>query len=202
MSKKANDQVEEVQDEASIAEAALVEVIADAFKVAVESELDEDETKLSMIQAGATFKNVTRLFNTLMIENGFAISKEERDEIVADVLTGSDLSTEEGFDSASAELVSRVKGATERSAAALIRAHGKKNEVEVYAKPKVSAAPRNPFVTSFHSALIENPSMTEEELRELIAGLDEAHQTNPLRWFSQHNNIRKTVNSVVERMAA
>lgn len=173
--------------------------IQSAFDASVEAESSEDDIKMEMIGAGATFKNVTRLFNQFMIAAGLAISKEDRDAIVADTLVDCDLESEEGFDAAVEALIANVKGATERSAAALVRAYGKKVEVEVYAKPKGTGASRNPFVTDFHTALIANPEMTEQDLLDLIAGLKPEHQVNPTRWLSQHNNIRKTANAIAAK---
>lgn len=173
--------------------------IRDAFDEAITNESEEDDIKMSMIGAGATFKNVTRLYNQFMIDAGLAISKADRNQIVDDTLKGRDLDTEESFDAAVEGLMEAIKGATERSAGSLIRAYAKKNELEVYAKPKTESGSRNPFVQIFHTKLVEDPNMTEQGLRDIIDGLDEDHQTNPNRWFSQHNNIRKTANAIAAR---
>lgn len=173
--------------------------IRNAFDEAITAEKEEDDIKMAMIGAGATFKNVTRLYNQYMIDAGLAISKADRNQIVEDVLEGCDLDTEELFDAAVNALVESIKGATDRSAASLIRAYAKKNEIEVYVKPKGEGGSRNPFVRIFHEQLIENPKMTEDELKAIIEGLDPDHQTNPTRWFSQHNNIRKTANAIAAK---
>jgi len=177
-------------------------VIRTAFDEAVEESKDEDSVKMDMIGAGATFKNVTRLYNSYMIDAGLQMSKEEKDDIVSSTLEGADLDTEDGFNTAVESLVDSLTDATERSAASIIRAFGKKNKLEVYTKPKSSGgSARNPFVNLFHEALIENPQMTEDDLRELIGGLSEENQVNPNRWFNQHNNIRKTANAIAAKYA-
>ena len=84
----------------------------------------------------------------------------------------------------------------------MVRAYAKKLEMPCFKAPTGDGTPRNPFVTLFHEALINDPDMTEQDLRDLIASLDEDYQVNPNRWFNQHNNIRKTVNKVAERCAA
>jgi hypothetical protein len=196
--------VEETQEAEAGAEQevdANIEIKA-AFDSALGAEKGEDDTKMDMIQAGATFKNVTRLFNAYMIESGLAISATDRKAAVDTTLEGMDLSTEEGFDAAVTAVISAVMGATERSASALVRAFGKKSDLEVFAKPKTEGGARNPFSTNFHAALVENPSMDEEGLKAIIAALSPEHQVNPQRWFSMHNNIRKTVNAVVEKLGA
>lgn len=199
-SKKVEDQ--NMEDQAAAAEEADQNAeIKVAFDAAIGQELGEDEVKMSMIQAGATFKNVTRLFNQFMIDAGLAISAADRKAAVDSALENRDLSTEEGFDAAVAAVVDAVMGSNERSASALVRSYGKREDLAVFTKPKGEGGTRNPFVQTFHAALIENPKMTEDELKGIIAGLDEAHQTNPTRWFSQHNNIRKTANAIAAKFA-
>ena len=124
------EQVEEVNVE---------EVTREAFDVAVEENKGEDEIKLDMIQSGATFKTVTRLYNQFMIDAGLAISKEDRNNAIAEALEGKEFGSEEDFDLAVDSLVVSVKGTTERSAAALVRAYAKKNDLTYFTKPKVSA---------------------------------------------------------------
>tara|TARA_R110000803_G_scaffold94312_1_gene161934 strand:+ start:2816 stop:3430 length:615 start_codon:yes stop_codon:yes gene_type:complete len=201
-SKKNDVELEIVEDtQAAEEEADTNADINAAFSEAVNAEKDEDAVKMDMIQAGATFKNVTRLFNQYMIDAGLAISTADRKQIVDDTLEGMDLSTEEGFDAAVTALMDSVQGATDRSAAALVRSFGKKGELEVFAKPKTEGGNRNPFVSVFHAALIENPSMDEQGLKDVIAALEPTHQVNPNRWFSQHNNIRKTANAIAAKFA-
>lgn len=170
-----------------------------AFNEAISEDADEDDIKLAMIQAGATFKNVTRLYNQYMIDAGLAISKQDRDQIVTDTLEGLNFESEEEFDDAVARLEEGIKGCNTRSAANLVRAYAKKNDMECYKKPAGDSGTRNPFVRRFHDALIENPQMTKEQLQEIIDGLDEHHRTNPQRWFNQHDNIRKTANAIAAK---
>lgn len=195
-----NDTAEILNEEATTEDDSNASIL-EAFNEGVESEQDEDSIKMLMIQEGATFKNVTRLYNQFMIDAGLAISKSDRNQIVDETLEGVDLSTEDAFDAATEALVANVKGATERSAAALVRSFAKKNEVECYKKPAGEGGTRNPFVQVFHEALIENPSMDEDGLKAIIAGLEEKHQVNPTRWFNQHNNIRKTANAIAAKYA-
>lgn len=192
----------EVNEEDAAGEAQEQETNAEvkvAFETALGEEQGEDEIKMAMIQAGATFKNVTRLFNQFMIDAGLAISASDRKAIVDETLEGSALDTEDAFAAATKAVEAAVLGSNERSAAALVRAYAKKNELECYKAPAGEGGTRNPFVQNFHKALIENPKMTEEELRGIISNLDEQHQVNPLRWFNQHNNIRKTANAIAAK---
>jgi hypothetical protein len=203
MSKAQKAHVEEVVESAEASEETETNVeIQDAFNAAISEEAAEDDIKMDMIQAGATFKNVTRMYNAFMIDAGLAISSADRKTAVDEALKGMDLSTEAGFDIATAAVVAAVKGATDRSASALVRSYGKKAELDVFTKPKGEGGTRNPFVQVFHAALIENPAMDEQGLKDVIAGLQEDHQVNPNRWFSQHNNIRKTANAIAAKFAA
>lgn len=171
-------------------------LIREAFQIGIEEELEEDAIKMEMISSGATFKNVTRLYNQFMIDAGLVMSKDERDEAVEEALKDADLLTEAGFDSAVNAVLDAVTGSTDRSAAALVRAYGKKNGIDVFAKPKAEGGTRNPFTTLFYNGLRANPHMTHEQLKGLIAGLEEKHQVNPLRWLRAHDAVRQLVNDV------
>lgn len=177
---------------------ALNEAIRASFDEAVASESDEDDTKMAMISGGATFKNVTRLYNQFMIDAGFAISKEDRNQIVADTLEGRDFETEEDFTAATTALVEAVKGATERSAASLIRAYAKKAELPCYVKPKGEGAARPSFASSFYDFLVSKPSMTKEEATAYIMGEGDHADTsdNVQKHLSHYLGIWGLVNKI------
>lgn len=194
-----NEAVEEVTEEVSEVEEN--DLIFEAFNDAAGEE--EDDVKLAMIGAGATFKNVTRLFNQYMIDSGQAMTKEAKSDVLDNILTGADLSTEEGLTDAIVSVTTEVTGASDKSAAGMVRQWAKKNDIEFYKKPKGtgSGATRNPFVINFHNALVENPNMTEDGLKDVIADLTPEQQVNPTRWFSQHNTIRKMANRIAEKLS-
>ena len=183
-----------------------VDEIRVAFDDAVAGDELEDSIKMSMIGAGATFKNVTRLYNQYLIDAGMAISKEEKDEIVAQVLDVDDLdiSTETGFESAVAEIVEGGTGITDKSAASLIRAWAKKNEVESWKKPKGEGAQRNSFVHKFYDALAANPSMTEDEAHNFIHGKEGNDETsqNVKNYEKMHQNVRNLCNNIAANYSA
>lgn len=179
-----------------------LEKIRAAFRTALDAGKDEDTIKLAMIGSGATFKNVTRLFTQFMIDCGKVMSKDDRDEALDTILDGIDLSTAESFEACVAEVVEKVTGSTEKSASAFIRAYAKKNELTVYAAPKATGGTRNPFTTLFHEALVENPEFTEQDLKDLIAGLTPEQQVNPNRWFAQHDKIRQVINTIANKFKA
>jgi len=178
--------------------------ILDAFTAAVAAEKSEDDIKMDMIGAGASFKNVTRLYNEYLIGAGLAMTKEAKADLVTSAVEGADLSVEADFDAAVAAVVKGGTNVTTASAAGLVRAWAKKQDpvVECFAKPKGSGAARNPFVVNFHAALVENPSMDEQGLKDVIAALDEKNQVNPNRWFNQHNAIRKMANAIAAKLSA
>jgi len=194
MSDAAEDLYEDdVEDSEEVEQA---DPIRETFDAAVSGDSAEDDVKLAMIQAGATFSNVTRLYNQYMIDSGLAMSKEDRNSVMDNILTGKSLDTEETLTDAIVSVVNEVTGVTDKSASAMVRAWAKKNEVECFKRPKGSGAVRNPFVQNFHNALIENPHLTKEELQNIINGLPAEQQSNPQRWFTQHDNIRKVVNTI------
>lgn len=150
--------------------------IREAFDGAITDEADEDAIKMAMIGAGATFKNVTRLYNKFMIDAGLAISKEDRNAIVDETLEGRDFASEEDFNSAVEALVEAITGSTERSAAGLVRSYAKKNELECYVKPKGQGGSRSGFASKFYDFLLTNPS--EEEAKAYINGEGDNEDTS------------------------
>ena len=175
--------------------------ILNAFNAAIDADKSEDDIKMAMIGAGATFKNVTRLYNDYLVETGRAMTKDAKAALVEKSVKDKDLSDEKVFGKVVAAIVKGGTNVSESSAAALVRAWAKKAEVECYAKPKGSGAVRNPFVQNFHAALIENPNMDEAGLKKVIADLEPQQQVNPTRWFNQHNAIRKMVNQIAAKAA-
>tara|TARA_R110000744_G_C19371578_1_gene562715 strand:- start:17090 stop:17680 length:591 start_codon:yes stop_codon:yes gene_type:complete len=161
-----NDQ-DQVEVEVEVDETEIA--INEAFTIATDNGDDEDSVKMAMIQAGATFKNVTRLFNALMIDAGLAISKEDKDQTTSDTLEGRVFESEEDFNSAVSDLMSAITGSTERSAAALVRAYAKKNELATYTKPKGTGGNRSGFATKFYDWLAET-ARTADEVKAYIAG--------------------------------
>ncbi len=172
--------------------------IREAFDEAIQDESGEDDIKLQMISAGATFKNVTRLYNKFMVEAGLAISKSDRNQIVEDTLSGRDVSTEESFNEAVNALVASIQGATERSAASLVRAYAKKNELPVYAKPKSEGGMKVGFASKFYDFLVGNPSVTEAEAEAFIMGKDAHAETsdNVKNHLSHYQAIRSLANRI------
>lgn len=157
------DVTEEMEDE--VDEPDDIEI---AFEEAMGEGKSEDEVMLAMIEAGATFKNVKSRYNALMVDNGLLNSRAEKQEIVATTLEGLDLSTEEGFAGATVALVSALKGVTDKSAAASIRQFAKKNELEVYKKPKGEGAGRSGITSKFHDFVIANVPVSDTDVAEWI----------------------------------
>lgn len=180
-----------------------MESIRAAFTSSVNDE-DEDSVKMQMIQAGATFKNVTRLYNQFMIDAGLAISKSDRAQIVEDTLEGLDLDTEESFNEAVAALMESVTGSTERSAGALVRSYAKKNDIPVYVKPKESkgtGSGRSGFIDTYHKFLIDNPNCTKEEATAYINGEGDHPDTsdNVKKHISHYLKSWKLVNKIINK---
>ena len=170
-----------------------------AFDAAHAAGKEEDDIKLDMIGAGATFKNVTRMFNQFSVDAGLAVSKEEKDQILLDVLNGSDLADEATFNTKVEELMAHLTGATDKSAAALIRAYAKKNGIEAFKKAKVASGEgRIGFTAKFYDFLIANPTATKEEAVAFIDGTNgnEATTDNTKRNKSHYLAIHRMVNRI------
>ena len=173
--------------------------IRSAFDAAHAAGKEEDEIKLDMIGAGATFKNVTRLFNQFSVDAGLTVSKEEKDQIINTVLSGADLSTEESFNAKVAELQASLQGSTDKSAAALVRAYAKKNGLEVFKKAKgASGEAKTGFAGKFYEWLVANPTSSVEQATAFIQGTDGNEETteNVKRHQSHYLSIHRLVNRV------
>ena len=170
-----------------------------AFDAAHAAGKEEDEIKLDMIGAGATFKNVTRLFNQFSVDAGLAVSKEEKDQILLDVLNGADLADEATFNAKVEELMARLSGSTDKSAAALIRAYAKKNGIEAFKKAKGGTGEaKTGFAAKFYDFLVANPECTVAEATAFIQGTDGHEETteNVKRHQSHYLAIHRLVNRV------
>ncbi len=173
--------------------------IREAFFMSMKSCKSKDDTIYQMLEAGATFSEVPKLYNEFMIEAGLKLSSEDKNIVLDECLTSGLLDTEDGFKKAIKEVVNRIIGCNEKQASYYIRTWCRKNDVECYRKT-TGPGSRNPFVKRFYLALIENPGMTKEELELIISELEPEQQINPLRWFSQHNNVRIMVNNVLYKL--
>ena len=174
-------------------------LIRAAFDAAHAAGKEEDEIKLDMIGAGATFKNVTRLFNQFSVDAGLTVSKEEKDQILLDVLNGADLADEATFNAKVEELMSRLSGSTDKSAAALIRAYAKKNGIEAFKKAKGGTGEaKTGFAAKFYDFLVANPECTVAEATAFIQGTDGHEETteNVKRHQSHYLAIHRLVNRV------
>jgi len=151
---------------------------------------EEEVIKMAMLQAGCKIKAVARMFNTFMIDSGQMATNEEKKDVLDATLPGMDLSSEDGFESAVSAVKADVTGATDKSAAAMVRAWAKKAEVEVF--KKAPGAPRtDTFTHKFNEALIANPRMTEKECDVILA---EGSGTSSAKSYFQ--NLRKLGNSI------
>lgn len=161
---------------------------------------EEDEIKLDMIGAGATFKNVTRLYNVFAVDSGLAVSKEEKDQILASILNGANLSDEATFNAKVTEMMASLKGSTDKSAAALIRAYGKKAGVEVFKKAKGSTSEaKTGFASKFYDWLAANPTSTVDEATAFIHGTDGNEETTEN--VKRHQSHYLAIHSLINRVA-
>lgn len=172
-----------------------VDAIFEAFESAVAEDKGEDDIKMALIGAGATFKNVTRLYNTYMVDAGYAISLEDKREIVDKILEGKDLEDEKVFNKALDAIVKKATGVSEKSAAALIRSFAKANDLECYKKPKGSGGARAGFRSRFLTALVAAPAMTEAECTEYLKTA-EGTSGNILKHESVYQAIRSMANDI------
>ena len=188
-----NAKAEAVQEE--VKEDPVVTKARAAFSAGVKGNKDEDAIKMAMIQAGASFKNVTRLYNQFAQEAGLVMSKEERDKIINDTCSKAKatLNTEDGLNTVIDTLVGTVKGSNESAISRMVRAWCKANDVEVFTKPK-GTGQRKGFRTDFYNELRKNPKMTEDQVK---AYTKEHGTENENRNVKFHLDVAKLCNDIV-----
>lgn len=176
----------------------LMNAIREAFDVGQDNESDEDTIKIEMISAGATFKNVTRLYNEFMIDAGLLASKEDKEKSVASAVSENNVSTEDGFNKAVESITADLESVNERGAAAMIRAYCKKNSTECFKKPK-SEATRNTkdgVNQKLIDMMVDNPNITEKEISDFI----DTYGTNGTKNFKGYwQRIRSGFNEVAKK---
>jgi len=157
---------------------------------------DPDSIKIEMIGAGASFKNVNKLFNAFMVEDGHIVSKEEKDTILSEVLDGLDLTDTDTFESATAELAERLQ-VSELSSAASIRQWAKKNDLPFYKKAKAKSKDERSSITAdIFNWIVENPSATEDKLVEF---LKEVGTNNTMKHASLYKGILGVANKIAAK---
>jgi len=197
-----NKKVEDQVDEAVAGEETNEEV--NAVDVAIRAAFDdnagtdEETIKMAMLQAGCKIKSVSRLYNTFMIDSGQMASKKEKDTALDAALKDVDLSDETAFNEAVTGLATAITGASEQSAATMVRAWAKKAEVYCFKKP-VGEGRSNGFIAKFHTALIANPSMDEAACKAFV---HEHGTENTVRHITSYQKTRKLVNDIQTSLAA
>lgn len=175
----------------------ITDEIREAFDAAIAAGKDNDMVKIDLIVAGAKFKQATKIYNELMVEAGLSVSKEEKDEILANACAEVNLDTEDGFNTAVSAVNTAIESTNEKGAAAMVRAYARKHEMECYKKPKSEGSgTRTTFLGDYYNALIENPKMTEEEAHEFIV---EHGTKNTVRWEKTHQRARAMANNIAEK---
>lgn len=179
--------VEEVQADPN-------EKLREVFKYGIENNKSEDEIKMAMIKEGATFKNVTRLFNQFAIDSGLIMKKEEKDALVQDACQGQDLTDEETLNIIVDGLVDKITGAEESAVLRMVRAWAKKNDQEVFKKAKGGGGTRQSgFRYKFYEALKANPRMDSEYAANLI---NSEGSKNDIRNLTHYQGIRELINAI------
>lgn len=153
---------------------------------------DEEIVKMAMLQAGAKIKAVTRLYNQYMIDSGLMASKEEKDNALDTACTDVDLTDEDNFDTAVLQVMESVTGATDKTAATMVRAWCRREDVDCYKKAGGEGR-RSGFRFKFYDELRKNPAMTKDEAN----GIGDEHGSeNDKKAFTHYQAIRELVNQV------
>ncbi len=153
---------------------------------------DEEVTKMAMLQAGCKIKAVTRIYNEFLVDSGMMASKSDKDEALEAACKDVDLTDEDIYTGVINDLVESVTGATETSAATMVRSWAKRNEVECWKRP-VGSGRKSGFRADFYAALKANPSMTSDEVKDIV---EEKGSDNDKRGVTHYQAIRELINAV------
>lgn len=177
-----------------------VNPIEQAFQDTLEANANatEDQIKLAMINAGASFKNVGRLFAQCMVDGGYAMSKDEKDDMIKKLMEKDSVSiaTENGLVAAVEKIVGSGVNIDRKQATSIIRSYAKKNDIEMWKKPAgTGGGGRVGFRDVFFKAVRADPTMSEKALDELMTispeSSDNVRKQKP--WW---NAIRKLANEI------
>lgn len=131
------------------AEVIEIDPVLAAFKAGIQSDdFDDDAVKMAMINAGAKFSNVNKLFRQFSIDAGLDMSRKDRQEKVAAIAEGYDLEDEDTVEQLTQEIQNQIPGMTPQRAAAALKTYAKKNGLKIFARPKGSG-PRTAFFDKF-----------------------------------------------------
>ena len=170
--------------------------IAQSFLDLHDSEVDIDQVKLGMVQAGAKFSNVTRLYNEFMITYGFAESKAEKDELLTTTLTDVDLSDEDNFNTAVDEVENGLKNTDSKKAASIIRVWCKANDVECY--KKAVGQGYQGFRGKVYEFFIESPHASNGEVDVFIGEYGSASDVRSISYYYKlRDAFSKAVNKAI-----
>lgn len=163
-------------------------------------DIDPDVVKMAMLQAGVSFSSITRMFNQFMVDAGFQLSREEKDELTENIIGGAeDIESEDGFNEVVADLVEQGNGIiNERQAAAMIRGYAKKNDLQVFRKASGGGGGggrTGGFRNAFFDMLRANPRMSEEEFEEVLK-THELASDNVRNNKGHYNAIRSMANDI------
>jgi hypothetical protein len=134
-----------------------------------------------------------------MVEFGYSKSKEEKNEILDRLLKDVDLTVEANLDNALLKVAGELD-VNERSAATSIRMWAKKNDVEVFKKPKSEPGEgRSSFDTNMYQWILDHINATVEEF---TAYLDEVSTENTKRFRAKHLGIFDFVQKIKAQATA
>jgi hypothetical protein len=169
--------------------------IRKSFDAGIAGKMTEDQIKMAMIKAGASFKNVTRLYNQFAQDAGLITSKEEREKLIDENCKDKNLADEGVYTEVIDRLVGLIKGTNESAIVRAVNKWAESNKVEVFKKPKGTGGGRSGFREDFYAALRQNPNMSKDELDTLIK---EKGSDNVKRQATYYHGVRELVNSIAE----
>jgi len=140
---------------------------------------DHENVKKRLVEEGVPFKSVTRLFNSLSIEYGYALSKENREAIIQFALANKKLNTKRLFEGRIKVLSNKLINVNKKGAAIIIRNYAKNHCLDIYCPPVKITEARVSFHNQFCTFVLENPKATEAKvIKYLTKGRAEYIQRN------------------------
>jgi hypothetical protein len=158
------------------------EQIKEIFIIGINASDSDEEIKMEMIKKGATLKNVARIFNQLMIDEGYVKTKDEKNTILDEVLVGIDLTDCDLFNDSLDDL-ERKLGVDRRSVSGSLRQWCKKNKVDFFKAQRTTGSGRHKITKNIYNWIVKNPFSNNDELDSYIKEIGTANTLNHAKHY-------------------
>ncbi len=135
-----------------------------------EADKTENETLVELVTAGIQFKHAAKLYNSVRIELGLAVSAADRKKQIADYLATNrpEFKDYEEMLSCVSSLQDTVPGLTTAQAVSGVKKFCKENQIELPKKPRGAGKPKGGLRAQIMEYIIANPESNAAQLEDFV----------------------------------